>query len=186
MTRLNAWKKTTASLSLLFLGGGVALGGNHLINSPQSLANESQSIAQAENNLQAQNPISVPQNYVSTVVQQVGDSVVRIDASRTVAARPSPVLNDPFFRQFFGSQVPNLPREKVQRGFGSGFVVSSDGLIVTNAHVVDGSDKVEVTLKDGRTYQGKVMGADSLTDVAVIKIEAEDLPTTGGVGDRDR
>ena len=176
MTRLNAWKKTTASLSLLFLGGGVALGGNHLINSPQSLANESQSIAQAENNLQAQNPISVPQNYVSTVVQQVGDSVVRIDASRTVAARPSPVLNDPFFRQFFGSQVPNLPREKVQRGFGSGFVVSSDGLIVTNAHVVDGSDKVEVTLKDGRTYQGKVMGADSLTDVAVIKIEAEDLP----------
>jgi len=174
MTQLNAWKKTTASFSLLILGGGLALGGNYLINSPQSFANESQT--QAETDLQTQNGISVPQNYVSNVVQQVGDSVVRIDASRTVTARPSPIINDPFFRQFFGSQLPNTSRERVQRGFGSGFVVSSDGLIVTNAHVVDGSDKVEVTLKDGRTFQGKVMGSDSLTDVAVIKIEAEDLP----------
>lgn len=166
-------KQATTALSLLLLGGGVALGGNYLINSPQSLANESAT----ETKVQTQDAaIAVPQNYVSQVVQQVGNSVVRIDASRTVAANPSPMLNDPFFRQFFGSQMPNMPTEKVQRGFGSGFVVSSDGLIITNAHVVDGSDKVEVTLKDGKTYAGKVMGADSLTDVAVIKIEAENLP----------
>ena len=178
MTQLTPWQKATASASLLLLGGGIALGGNYLINSPQSVTNESaESSTATQTEDQAETTaIALPQNYVSNVVQQVGDSVVRIDASRTVSTNASPLLNDPVFRQFFGSQIPNIPSQQVQRGVGSGFVVSSDGLIVTNAHVVDGSDKVEVTLKDGRTYKGKVMGTDSLTDVAVIKIDAEDLP----------
>ncbi|MCC0178570.1 trypsin-like peptidase domain-containing protein [Waterburya agarophytonicola K14] len=176
MKKSTPLKKVTTSLSLLILGGGIALGGNHLINTPQSFAKESfkeTKVAQVDN---PENEIAVPQNYVSQVVEKVGNSVVRIDASRTVSNGNSQILNDPFFRQFFGSQIPNIPQERVQRGFGSGFVVSSDGLILTNAHVVDGSDEVNVTLKDGRTYEGKVMGTDSLTDVAVIKIEAEDLP----------
>ena len=178
MTNKSTLKKATASLSLLILGGGIALGGNHLINTPQSVAEEEtvkNSIAQADVN-NVENAIAIPQNYVSKVVNEVGDSVVRIDASRTVATTNSPILNDPFFRQFFGSQMPNMPQERTQRGLGSGFVVSSDGLIITNAHVVDGSDEVNVTLKDGSTYEGKVMGSDPLTDVAVIKIEAENLP----------
>ena len=175
MTPLKPLKKATTSLSLLLLGGGIALGGNYLINSPEGFANESNSPATTETEVEAK-AIAVPQNYVSQVVQQVGDSVVRIDASRTIANNPSPMSNDPFFRQFFGSQVPNMPAERVQRGLGSGFIVSSDGLIITNAHVVDGSDSVEVTLKNGKTLAGKVMGTDSLTDVAVIKIEADDLP----------
>ncbi len=178
MTQLTTLQKATASASLLLLGGGIALGGNYLINSPHSVANESaeSSTVTKTENKSGTMAISLPQNYVSNVVQQVGDSVVRIDASRTVSTNASPLLNDPVFRQFFGSQIPNIPSQQVQRGVGSGFVVSSDGLIVTNAHVVDGSDKVEVTLKDGRTYKGKVMGTDSLTDVAVIKIDAESLP----------
>jgi len=176
MSKSTTLKKATTSLSLLLLGGGIALGGNHLINSPQSFADDTKpekTLAQAN---QAEVAVNVPQNYVSDVVNRVGNSVVRIDASRTVATNASPMFNDPFFRQFFGSQMPNIPQEKVQRGFGSGFVVSSDGLILTNAHVVDGSDQVNITLKDGRIFEGKVMGTDSLTDVAVIKIEAEDLP----------
>lgn len=72
--------------------------------------------------------------------------------------------------------MPNVPNEQIRRGLGSGFIVSSDGLILTNAHVVEGSDRVKVTLKDGQTYEGDVMGTDSLTDVAVIKIAADDLP----------
>ena len=169
------WKKATTSLSLVLLGGGIALGGNYLINSPESFANEEISpTAVKETNSEV--AIAVPQNYVSDVVNRVGDSVVRIDASRTVATNVPAAFNDPFFRQFFGSQMPNIPNEQIQRGMGSGFVVSSDGLILTNAHVVEGSDGVKVTLKDGRTYDGKVMGTDSLTDVAVIKIEAEELP----------
>jgi Do/DeqQ family serine protease len=188
MTKSQFWKRATTSLSLVLLGGGVALGGNYLINSSQSIAQE-KSITQQTNNVATANKatnvvqrettepaIAVPQNYVSQVVQNVGNSVVRIDASRTVSTNTSPMLNDPFFRQFFGDQIPNIPNQQVQRGLGSGFIVSSDGLILTNAHVVDGSDQVKVTLKDGRTLEGKVMGSDSLTDVAVIKINAENLP----------
>ena len=172
------WKKATASLSLMLLGGGIALGGNYLIDSPRSIAQDAgnkPATQEAEKYL-TEGAIAVPQNYVSQVAQNVGDSVVRIDASRTVTTNAPAMFNDPFFRQFFGSQMPNIPNERIQRGLGSGFVVSSDGLILTNAHVVDGSDKVNVTLKDGRTFEGEVMGTDSFTDVAVIKIEAEDLP----------
>ena len=180
------WKKATSSLSLLLLGGGIALSGNYFINSPESSAkvrNDNTTAAVAEKPsgkvAKGQSPetaIALPQNYVSNVVNQVGDSVVRIDASRKVVTNVPAMFNDPFFRQFFGSQIPNIPNEQIQRGLGSGFVVTSDGLILTNAHVVEGSDKVKVTLKDGRTYEGEVMGTDSLTDLAVIKIEAEELP----------
>ncbi|MEM8831638.1 MAG: HhoA/HhoB/HtrA family serine endopeptidase, partial [Cyanobacteria bacterium P01_G01_bin.19] len=185
MKKATTWKKATTSLSLLILGGGIALGGNHLINTPQSFANNAiakKIVAQANpsneinDTPQIDSDIVMPQNYVSKVVNEVGDSVVRIDASRTVATNVPPIFDDPFFRQFFGSQIPNIPQERVQRGLGSGFIVSSDGLILTNAHVIDGSDLVNVTLKNGSTYEGKVMGTDPLTDVAVIKIEAEDLP----------
>ena len=166
-------RKPVTSLSLILLGGGIALGGNYLINSPQSFAEEEANPA-IEQTTEEKVAIAVPQNYVSDVVNRVGDSVVRIDASRTVATNAPAMFNDPFFRQFFGSQMPNIPDEQIQRGMGSGFVVSSDGLILTNAHVVEGSDGVKVTLKNGTTYEGKVMGTDSLTDVAVIKIEAEE------------
>ncbi|MEL6494211.1 MAG: HhoA/HhoB/HtrA family serine endopeptidase [Cyanobacteria bacterium J06623_7] len=178
MTKSSVLNKVTSSLSLVLLGGGIALGGNYLVNSPESVAKEG-----LESNVSAESAesteqvaIAVPQNYVSDVVNRVGDSVVRIDASRTVATKLPAAFNDPFFRQFFGSQMPNLPNEQIQKGLGSGFVVSSDGLILTNAHVVEGSDKVTVTLKDGTTYEGEVMGTDFFTDVAVIKIEADELP----------
>jgi serine protease Do len=184
MTKSSIWNKATSSLTLLLLGGGIALGGNYLVNSPQSLANESSvnlvasaiTDATKDATTDSEAAIAVPQNYVSQVVSRVGNSVVRIDASRKVATNVPASFNDPFFKEFFGSQMPNIPNEQIQRGMGSGFVVSSDGLILTNAHVVEGSDQVKVTLKDGKTYQGKVMGTDSLTDVAVIKIEATELP----------
>ncbi|MBW4534366.1 MAG: trypsin-like peptidase domain-containing protein [Pleurocapsa minor HA4230-MV1] len=180
MTQSNIWKKTTTSISLVLLGGGIALGGNYLMNSPQSFAQSSDNDVVTTNegatNEATETAVAIPQNYVSDVVNQVGSSVVRIDASRKVATNVPAMFNDPFFRQFFGSQMPNIPNEQIQRGMGSGFVISSDGLILTNAHVIQGSDKVEVTLKDGRTFAGKVMGTDPLTDVGVIKIAAKNLP----------
>jgi len=100
----------------------------------------------------------------------------RIDSARTVSRRRSALFDDPFFREFFGRDVPSQPRTRVQRGTGSGFIISDDGLVLTNAHVVNGADKVTVVLKDGRSFEGTVMGEDSLTDVAVIKIDAKDLP----------
>jgi S1-C subfamily serine protease len=86
------------------------------------------------------------------------------------------MFNDPFFRNFFGSQGPQMPDTQVQRGMGSGFIINNNGTILTNAHVVAGAEKVTVTLKDGRTFEGRVMGRDSVTDVAVVKVDAQNLP----------
>ncbi|MFK8183205.1 MAG: HhoA/HhoB/HtrA family serine endopeptidase [Phormidesmis sp.] len=127
-------------------------------------------------------PASLPigSNFIATAVNRVGPSVVRIDASRSVSS-----LGDPFerrlFRRFFGDNTPDFPTEpelpeRFEQGTGSGFILSADGKLLTNAHVIEGADKVEVTLKDGRTFTGEVIGADPVTDVAVIKIEAENLP----------
>ena len=182
MIQSTIWKKATTSLSLVLLGSGIALGGNYLVNSPQSFAEDSEQKVQSDRDTivkeseSVETAIALPQNYVSDVVNQVGDSVVRIDASRKVSTNAPAMFNDPFFRQFFGSGMPNIPNEQIQRGMGSGFVVSDDGLIITNAHVIEGSEEVEVTLKDGRTFKGEVMGTDSMTDVGVIKIDAQDLP----------
>ncbi|TVP62021.1 MAG: PDZ domain-containing protein [Nodularia sp. (in: Bacteria)] len=109
-------------------------------------------------------------NYVTRVVQEVGPAVVRIDSTRTVAISPDPVIE-----RFFPGQLPT--REEEQQGLGSGFITTADGLIFTNAHVVANADNVTVLLKDGRSFQGEVVGADSVTDVAVVKIAATELPT---------
>ena len=124
-------------------------------------------------------------NLIADIVRQVGPSVVRIDAARTVQTSLPPMFQDPFFRQFFGNNLPQSQGEQVQRGVGSGFITSADGRIVTNAHVVAGADEVQVTLKDGRTFTGQVMGADSVTDIAVIKIDAQDLPSVA-ISDSDQ
>ncbi|AFZ60935.1 trypsin-like peptidase domain-containing protein [Anabaena cylindrica FACHB-243] len=113
-------------------------------------------------------------NFVVGVVQKVGGAVVRIDSARTITSRVPEQFSDPFFRRF--DRVPQA-RERVERGSGSGFIINSSGQILTNSHVVDGADQVTVTLKDGRTFDGKVLGEDPVTDVAVIKIEANNLPT---------
>ncbi len=114
-------------------------------------------------------------NFVVEVVQKVGGAVVRIDSARTVTSQVPDEFSDPFFRRFFGDRIPQ-ERERVERGSGSGFIINSSGQILTNSHVVDGADQVTVTLKDGRTFDGKVLGEDPVTDVAVIKINANNLP----------
>jgi len=85
--------------------------------------------------------------------------------------------NDPFFQYFFGVPRQNQPKEMpMQEASGSGVIISNDGYIVTNNHVVDGSSDIEVTLNDKRTFKAKVIGTDPNTDIALIKIEAKDLP----------
>ena len=116
-------------------------------------------------------------NFIAQAVQKVGPAVVRIDASRQIEQSSGDNrFSQPFFRRFFGDDNNPIPNQ-VERGTGSGFILSSDGRLITNAHVVEGSKTVQVTLKDGKVYQGEVLGIDSITDVAVLKIEASDLPT---------
>ena len=113
-------------------------------------------------------------NFVTEVVRDVGAAVVRIDATRTVEVPAA--FGNPLIERFFGEN-PFPPEQKVQRGIGSGFIISQDGRILTNAHVVEGADKVSVVLRDGRRFAGKVVGADPVTDVAVVDIEGTNLPT---------
>ncbi|NET30542.1 MAG: PDZ domain-containing protein [Cyanothece sp. SIO1E1] len=125
-------------------------------------------------------------SFIAAAVSQVGPAVVRIDTERTVATRRAdPFLDDPFFRQFFGEDAfPRGPQEFRQRGQGSGFIVDRSGIILTNAHVVSDADTVTVTLKDGRTFEGEVRGIDEPSDLAVVKIDGQDLPVAP-LGDSD-
>ena len=136
------------------------------------------------------------------LVEQVGPSVVNIRTMERVAARPSAGSGNggnldeemqEFFRRF-GIPMPGVPRgtprpnrpqpqdDEQPRGVGSGFILTADGFIMTNAHVVDGADEVLVTLTDKREFKAKIIGADKRTDVAVVKIEASGLPAVK-VGD---
>ncbi len=129
------------------------------------------------------------------LVDQAGPSVVNIRTMERVRAGSSGSANEEemqeFFRRFFGIPMPNTPRQtprpnrpspqaqpdqEVPRGVGSGFIISADGFVMTNAHVVDGADEVLVTLPDKREFKAKIVGADKRTDVAVVKIEATGLP----------
>ena len=129
-------------------------------------------------------------SFVTDAVSQVGPAVVRIDTERTVTQRVNPMLDDPFFERFFGRDdfFRSMPRERQRRltGQGSGFIIDSDGSLLTNAHVVDEADRVVVTLKDGREFEGMVMGSDTVTDLALVKIDAKgaSLPVAS-LGDSD-
>ena len=122
-------------------------------------------------------PIGSNQNFIADAVQKVGPAVVRIDSERSVESQLPDALQNPFFKRFFGEDVPIPPQDRIEQGTGSGFIVSQDGRVITNAHVVEGASTVKVTLKDGRTLDGKVVGIDPVTDVAAIKINAASLPT---------
>jgi Do/DeqQ family serine protease len=171
-------QKSATYLSVLLVGSLATLIGTQMV--PGKSFTSEPSIAQVA----APRLTQGDQNFIARAVDKVGPAVVRIDASRTVRNRVPAAFNDPFFRQFFGGEIPQN-RTRVERGTGSGFVISNDGVILTNSHVVDGADSVTVILKDGRTLKGKVLGQDSLTDVAVVKIQASNLPVVQ-MGDSDQ
>ncbi|MEH2107600.1 HhoA/HhoB/HtrA family serine endopeptidase [Nostoc sp.] len=170
------WKKAAASLSLVLLGSGMTLAGGYMAGHSQQVSESASNLAVSRVNAAPPLPAATDPNFVTQVVQKVGPAVVRIDSSRTVKTQIPDEFNDPLFQRFFGSQLPEQQQNRVERGTGSGFIISADGRILTNAHVVDGADTVTVTLKDGRSFKGKVLGKDELTDVAVVKIQADNLP----------
>ena len=174
--RFHAVRQASTYLVLMLLSAGAAVGGVNAFKSPPLAVQRTAIAAPRGQSQPAPSLISSP-DLISTMVEKAGPAVVRIDAEKSVNQAIPDEFNSPFFRRFFGSQIPNQPSSRVQRGLGSGFILNQDGHILTNAHVVDGADTVQVTLKDGRALDGKVMGADSVTDIAVIKIEAEELPT---------
>jgi serine protease Do len=126
----------------------------------------------------------------SGVVKKVLPAVVNISNSRVVkngeVESQEQGQLDPFFRQFFGNGNRfNVPKERVEKSLGSGVIVSQEGYILTNAHVVDGAKEVTVTLADKREMKGRVVGSDPRADVAVVKIEGSNFPSLT-LGDSDK
>ena len=170
-----SFKQLAIGASLLAIGGGAALISSHSNNRlSQRLPSGLPLFAQTK--IAISDSAANNSNFIAAAVEKVGPAVVRIDSARRVTSQVPDALRNPLFKRFFGDQLP-APQDRVERGTGSGFIVSADGRLVTNAHVVSGSDTVEVKLKDGRTFEGKVVGVDSVTDVAAVKINASNLPS---------
>jgi serine protease Do len=173
---------------LPFMATGIALlgGCSQVSNLAPSQQSTPQTLGNTRNNSNNPNaslpdrsltPSQEDTNFVVEVVKKVEPAVVLISTSQTVRTEVPDEFNDPFFRRFFGGAIPSQPQQRVKSGIGSGFVINANGQILTNSHVVNNADTVTVSFSDGRSVEGKVLGEDPLTDVAVVQVPVNNLPT---------
>jgi Do/DeqQ family serine protease len=129
----------------------------------------------------------VPVASYADVVSKVAPAVVTIHSQMRVRQpQQYPFMDDPFFRRFFGERsAPQPPVERRREALGSGVIVTQDGYILTNHHVIDGADQIKIDLNDNRTLDAKIVGSDPPSDLAVLKIDANSLPVLN-LGDSDR
>jgi serine protease DegQ len=159
-------QSTTVALGVLFI---IALFKPDVLRwQPQQ---QSLTITQAQ---QGTPPVQPPHESFALAAQKVIPSVVNVFTQQKVRNPANPALQDPIFRYFFGDRLDARPREV--SNLGSGVIVSPNGYILTNQHVVEAADEIEVALANGQTVPAKVVGADPETDLAVLKIDANNLP----------
>ncbi|MCE8034789.1 Do family serine endopeptidase [Billgrantia tianxiuensis] len=135
----------------------------------QQLSRPSPELQQAQPLARQQGPVSY-----SEAVEKAAPAVVNIYSSRVVAREEHPLMSDPFFRQFFGDDLPT--QQRLLSSLGSGVIVSADGYVLTNHHVIDGADEIQVALRDGRETLAEVIGTDPESDLAVLRIDLDNLP----------
>ena len=119
-------------------------------------------------------PMTGPVSY-ATAVETAAPAVVNIHTTKVITQRINPLFDDPRFRQFFGDVFK--PRQRIENSLGSGVLISSNGYILTNNHVIKGASEILVALKDGRTAQANIVGVDPETDLAILTISLENLPS---------
>ena len=120
------------------------------------------------------------------VVSRASPAVITIHSQRRVRApQQHPFMDDPLFREFFGDRMPQQRPERGRSGLGSGVIISTDGYILTNHHVIDGAEQIKVDLNDNRTLDAKIVGSDPPSDLAVLKVDATNLPVLA-LGDSDK
>ncbi len=152
----------------------LSLGGMQTINV------EAQAQAQAQEEYSSIQALS---DNIAEIAEKAGPAVVNIDTVRMVQTG-LPLFDDPVFRHFFGDQFKEFRETIPQKGTGSGFIINQEGYILTNEHVVHKADEIKVSLSDGREFEGKVVGSDISSDMAIVKIEADHLPIVT-LGDSD-
>mgnify|MGYP001419969935 FL=1 len=127
-------------------------------------------------------------SFITKAIEKSGPAVVTIDTQRLVKSnkisRNSKILIDPYFERFFGLTIPYESQERIEQGQGSGVIIDN-GIVLTNAHVVNQSEKLIVGLQDGRKFSGKVLGQDMLTDLAVIKLNGKGPWPKASLGNSD-
>ena len=132
------------------------------------------------------NPAVVPVASYADIVSKVAPAVITIHSQMRVRQpQQFPFMDDPFFRRFFGERQAQPPAEQQRQGLGSGVIIDANGYILTNHHVIDGAEQIKVDLNDNRTFDAKLVGADPPSDLAVLKIDATNLPVLT-LGDSDR
>lgn len=114
-----------------------------------------------------------PVSYAEAV-EKAAPAVVNVYSSRVIERKAHPLLSDPFFEQFYGDDPPS--RQRMLSSLGSGVIVSEDGYVLTNHHVIDGADQIQVALRDGRETLAEVIGTDPESDLAVLRISLDELP----------
>lgn len=112
----------------------------------------------------------------SMAVKAASPSVVNIYTAKIVEQRRPRLLEDPLFKHFFGKGRQGIPRKRLETSLGSGVIISEEGYIVTNNHVIEGADQIQIALKDGRNIQAKLIGTDPESDIAVLRIQTDNLP----------
>ncbi|PKM87052.1 MAG: peptidase S1, partial [Firmicutes bacterium HGW-Firmicutes-12] len=185
MERMRTSRQLIIYTLLIFLIGvfstGVILTANGFDvpwDTPQALqAEEQENTDESYTKASASTDKIVGTSIIERIVESSGSAVVKLETSFKTTSSSNPFQNDPFFREFFGDDYSN-PQTRVQQGLGSGFIISKDGYILTNNHVVEGADEVKVYLTDrNEPYVAKIIGADASLDLAVLKIEVDtDLP----------
>ncbi len=167
----------------MILGAGLLWVGHAYWPSSSIVENSLTTTTRPDLNRHDPNTVGVlGENTIADIAERAETSVVNIDTRTSVVVTDSP-YQSPFGLGFFFGEP--APRKYETRGAGSGFIIRSDGYVLTNNHVVEGAQEIQVKLQDGRTFRGKVVGRDSYTDLALVKIKATSLPVAT-LGDSDK
>jgi serine protease DegS len=159
------FKATVAGLAIAFV---------ILLLRPDLLGQKRPVVEILQSQTTANGPNSGPVSYAAAV-EAAAPAVANIYTTKIITERVNPFFNNPFFREFFGDQL--APRQRLENSLGSGVIISKEGYVLTNNHVVEGAAGIEVALRDGRSAEARLVGTDPESDLAVLKIELQDVPT---------